>query len=342
MDKKNKIKKILNVIMFLISASILGYFCIDNNNLLVLIGIFPELNFFWLIAAVLILLLSWFFDSLVLKDILSDMTNKKYGNFASFKLIMVGQFFGAISPLSIAGKPMQVLYLINQNFSAGSAASVFVRKFLIYQSSMSIYLAMIMILKSQMFSSKIPGFMLFSLIGLLSQCLIIFVFIIFCINRNLTLKIILIISGLLSKIKIIKNPEETNKKIEKQLNFFLECNNSMNKNKPLIFRLYIFTFLQITSFFSIPFFIFKSFNLQGFPIFDMIATEGFVSMISSYTPLPGAAGTTEGSFILLFSYFFTGGVLYPSMILFRFITYYFGIIISFFMIKIKTKSTRKG
>lgn len=333
LDKNKKWNYVINIIMLIISVGILIYFCISNNNLLILIETIPKLNYFWLLIAIISMFMSWIFDSLVLRGILSDIQHKKYSKFSAFKLTMTGQFFSSITPLGAGGQPMQILYLTKKGVSAGSAISILVRKFLIYQSSMAVYSLIVILAKFGMFSSRVPGFIPLSLIGFISQCLIVSLLILFYINKEFTTKIIFLFSNLLSKIRIIKNSEHFKKNIEKQLNLFVENNNSMRKNKLLTIQLYLFTFLQFTSLFAVPFFIFKAFHYDGFPIVDMISTQAFVTMISSYTPLPGAAGTSEGSFIMLFQNFFSQDMLSLSMILCRLITYYSNIIMGLILIE---------
>lgn len=334
-NKKGKLKTALNIVLFIISISILAYFCISNNNLSTLINIIPNLNYFWLFLAIFSMFLSWLFDSFIIRSILSDISQKKYSKFLSFKLTMVGQFFSSITPLGVGGQPMQILYLTERGFPAGAAISVLIRKFLIYQSTMAAYSLLVIISKFNMFSSHIPGFVPLSLIGFGSQCFIVVLLLLFYINKTFTTKIINYLFTILSKLRIIKNPVEISKSIEKQLNSFVENNKSMRKNKLLNFKLYLFNILQFTFLFLVPFLIFKSFKYHGYPVIDMIAAQSFVTMISSYTPLPGAAGMTEGSFLVLFKDFFSPDVIPSSMILCRFITYYTNIIFGFIVIKLK-------
>lgn len=342
LDKRKKLKIVLNIILFIISVSILVYFCVSNNNLLTLMSIIPTLNYFWLFLALFSMFLSWLFDSFVIRGILSDMYHKKYSKFLSFKLTMVGQFFSSITPLGVGGQPMQILYMTERGFSAGTAISILVRKFLIYQSTMAAYSLLVIISKFNMFSSHIPGFVPLSLLGFGSQCFIVVLFLLFYINKDFTTKIINYLFKILNKIKIIKNPLEMGKTLEKQLNSFVENNNSMRKNKALNFKLYLFTFLQFTSLFLVPFLIFKAFKCPGYPIIDMISTQAFVAMISSYTPLPGAAGTTEGSFLILFVDFFGPNIISSAMILCRFIAYYTNIIFGFIVTRLKRHTDKNN
>lgn len=335
MEKNSKVKKWINILLLIITGGILAYFCISNNNLITLINILPKLNYFWFSLAVLSMFLSWYFDSQVIYLIMRGIGYKDYGRMLSFKITMTGQYFSSITPLGVGGQPMQVVEMNNQGFSVGKSISILVRKFLVYQTSMTVYSLIVILLKSSMFSSYIPAFIPLSLLGFGSQCFIVLVLVMFYVNKTFTTKIIRWISSLLSKIKIIKDPNKLSASIEDQLNFFVKNNNEMRGNKKLNFFLYTFTFLQLTCLFSVPFFIYKSFNNPGFPFFDMVSAQAFVTMISSYTPLPGAAGTTESSFLVLLERFYGEDIITSAMLLSRFITYYFNIVFGFLILRIK-------
>lgn len=340
MDKE-KLKNTVNILLLVVTIGILVYFCVHENNLLTLINAMPNLNYFWVIAALISMGMCWIFDSMTINGIMSDMLKKKYSKFLSFKTTMTGQFFSAITPLGIAGQPMQIVELTHQNVEAGKAISILVRKFLIYQSTMAVYSLTVILLKTHMFMSRVDNFIVLTLIGFFSQCFTVILLLLFYINKSFTTKIIELFVNLLSKIRIIKNADKYINKIKSELNFFLENNKSMRGNLSLTIRLYFFTFLQLTFLFLVPFFVYKAFNNAGYPVIDMIATQSFVNMISSYTPLPGAAGTTEGMFLLLFCTFFEVSVVTPAMIVCRFITYYLNIIVGFIVIKIKKTVNKK-
>ncbi len=339
--KKEKVKKWMNILLFIITVGILVYFCISDNNLQTLINILPSLNIMWMILAVFVVILSWYFDSVCIYLILSDISKEKYSRLSSFKLTMIGQLFSAVTPLGVGGQPMQILSLTGKGVQAGNSISIFVRKFLIYQATAAFYSVLSVIIKFKFFTSQIPVFIPLALIGLISQCFMVALILLFYVNRKFTSKIINWFFYLLSKVKIIKNPDEMSKKFEEQLDTYIKNNKQMSQNKILSLKLYLFTFLQFTCLFSIPFFIYKAFNNPGFPIIDMICAQTFLNMVASYTPLPGAAGTTESVFLLLFANFFSDDLLASAMLICRIITYYFCIVFGFIIYQIKTIKIKK-
>lgn len=325
--KKTDFKKVFNIALLLLSVGMLVYFCVKDNNLLTLLQSLPTLQPVWLLTACLSIVACWMLDSLLIYTITRSVYPGNYTYKGAFKITMVGQYFNAITPFAVAGQPMQLVSMSRQGVSTGIALSVLVRKFLIYQTTLTVYSLLVILFKFRFFDEQIHGFMPLALVGFVSQAAVVVLLLLFSTNRLLTTKIINGVFWLLSKLHIVRNPEETSKKVETQLQFYLDNNKSMNHNARMNLKLYAITFGQLTALFAVPFFLYKAFHKTGFPVIDMISAQSFVTMISSYTPLPGAAGTTEGSFLVLFQLFFEDGTTQQAMLLWRFITYYSSIII---------------
>ncbi len=315
-------KNIFNVALFALSVGLLVYFCLDENNLATLLQSLPTLNSFWLIGALLCMLLVWAMDSTVIYLLISHAYAKSYPFFNAFRITMVGQYFNSVSPYAVAGQPMQLLALTRQGVTSGVAISALVRKFLVYQTSLTIYSLAVILIRYSFFRDQVPGFMMLAWVGFLSQAALVVVLFLFSHNRTFTTKIIHAAVWLLTKLHIVKKPEETSQKVKDQLEFYIENNKAMQGNPRMSIKIYICTVLQLTALFSVPFFIYKAFHNPGAPIVNMISAQSFVTMTSSYAPLPGAAGAAESSFLMLFQMFFQPGVIKQAMLLWRLITYY--------------------
>lgn len=322
--RSNKIEftKLFNIFLFILSICLLIYFCADDNNLLTLINSIPSLNKFWLILACVAMLGMWGIDACIIYIITSIVYPKKYKFKSAVKTTMIGQYFNSITPFAVAGQPMQFITMIRQGVSSGVAVSVLMQKFLMYQTTLVTISLTAITFKYGYFKDHFPAFVPLSIIGFTSQAFIVILLLLFDFNRPFTTKVINFFFNILSKIHIIKNPEQTSKSLETQLDFYLKNNKSISKNHALTLRLYILTFTQIALLFSIPLLIYKAFHNPGFPIIDMISAQAFVTMISAYTPLPGASGTSEGSFLVIFDLFFKSADIKQAMLLWRFITYY--------------------
>ena len=330
MKGKSISSKVFQIILFAFSVGLLVYFCISDNNLVVLLQSVPSMNIFWLSGALTCVFLGWVLDSLIIKTLVAQAFDTDYGFKHAFKVTMVGQYFNSVTPYAVAGQPMQFLTLVRQGVASGIAISTLVRKFLVYQTSITCYSLAVIIVKYSFFRSKIQGFMALAFIGFLYQAASVVILILFTYCPNFTSRLIYGVIWLLNRFKIVKKPEETEKRVKDQLEFYIQNNKAMQGNRKLMLRVYIITFFQLTVMFSVPFFIYKAFRCPGAPIFNMIAAQSFVTMISSYTPLPGAAGAAEGSFLVIFQMFFSGSIIKQAMLLWRLITYYSSIIVGAF------------
>ena len=187
-----------------------------------------------------------------------------------------------------------------------------------------------LLLRSGFFSRELPGFLALAVVGFGYQSAVVIFLFFFTHNRKVTTKLIRGILRLLAKVRIVKNLQQAEDKLNRQLDFYLESNKAMHKDHKRSFMVYGLTVLQQTAVFAVPFFLYKAFRCEGFPAVDMISAQCFVTMISSYTPLPGAAGAAEGSFLVLFRMFFQEDILQQAMLLWRFISYYSSILVGAF------------
>ncbi len=340
--KNKKTKIAINLFLVLISFGTLFYFCLQNNNLINLIYLLPHLNLMYLQIAFLCMILSWYFDSLIIKELTKETCNQNYKNIFFFKITMVGQYFTTITPLGVAAQPMQILELGRYGINKGTAISLLLRKFYIYQLSLLIY----SVTSTFLYYWRIKNYHVdylcpLILVGILFQGTIIFLILLFSLNKNLTLNISKLSINLLYKLKIVKNKDKTLDSLVYKLEYFITNNKNLSKNKKLNLKLFIFTFFELTFTFLITFFIFKTFNHSSCPILSMTYTQNVTTTISSFTPLPGSAGTSENMFLVLFKPFFYENEIVTAMIIYRFISFYFALIPGIIFYKVKIKNFKK-
>ncbi|MGN1043301.1 MAG: YbhN family protein [Acutalibacteraceae bacterium] len=323
---KNTIKKIMNIILLLVSLGIIFYFFIDNNNYLKLLNALPYLNAFWIIMAFFSLIISWYFDSLSIKLIsnaISSSVNHRPPSF--FKISVCGQYFHAITPLGMGSQPAQILRLSKKNIPKEKAVLILFQKYVIYQTCLFFYSLTCFLIYRHHIEKHYPKIMLMVIMGLICQAVTLMTIKAIFFKKNLIIKTLKIILNLLFKLKIIKDQTIILKiviKFENKINNIYHTRKKVKKNKVLSMKIWICSFFQITFLFSVPFFIFKSFNHPVNPIFEILCTQSIINTTSSFTPLPGSCGTAEESFLSLFSSIFSSEEITSAMLLSRFITFY--------------------
>ena len=75
----------------------------------------------------------------------------------SIKAAMVGQLFASITPLQTGAQPAIYYVLAEEGIDSGSASSILMMKFIVHQTTMTIYSFIIIILKFSYFKSMISG-----------------------------------------------------------------------------------------------------------------------------------------------------------------------------------------
>ncbi len=268
MKNKTRASKIFQALLFAVSLALLVYFCISGNNLALLCESLPKLNLFWLFCACGCVVLNWAMDALVIKELVCHAYASDYPFMRAFKITMVGQYFNSVTPYAVGGQPAQFVALLGQGISSGIAISTLVRKFLIYQASISLFSLIVIILRYPFFHSQISGFMALAFVGFVYQAGTVVVLLLFTYCPKFTTKLIEGIVRLLTAMHIVHKPEESRKKVEDQLRFYLDNNQAMKGDNRLSARVFGCTFLQLFALFSIPFFIFKAFHGTGASVFE--------------------------------------------------------------------------
>ncbi len=335
---KRKIKSLLNVCLILVSFGILVYFCVVDNNLLNLINLFPSLNLEFIALAIFLFLLSWYFDSLVLYNIINSTPHTQLQKrFSVFVVSVIGQYFTLLTPLGIGGQPIQVVELTKRNIDKSASLSIVTKKFFIYQITFLIYLFLSIIFSFQKVKSLPTEYIAALIIGIVFQGAMIFSLFLFSTNKKLTLNIIDFFLRLFCKIHIVKDYKSTLKDLNSKLDFFVQINSKMKKNKFLNIKLCFYTFIQLSALLSIPFWVFQAFGEVKAQILESIFSQMLTNTISSFTPLPGSAGTAEKSFLTIFSGYLTPHKLSSAMLICRSITFYLAIIFGTIFYKIYSK-----
>ncbi len=297
------------------------FILIFNEGLESLVHQLSLLNPIWILVSIALMFSYWMFEAAALNEI-SGFYNRKKSFKESFSVTMVGQFFNALTPFATGGQPAQVVYLHNKGVDIGDGTAIIMLKFFVYQSVLVVYSLIVILISFPLFVNKIPLLFTMTFFGLAIHASMIIFTIIFSYNKVLTDKIIKLIYRVLKKFKFVKDEENFEKKIEETLSSFHDNAGLLKKNPKLLIKTSLLIFLQLTCYFSIPFFICISFGRYNIDYFYLFAATVFIATIISIVPLPGAAGGAEGGFTLFFKDFFGDAYILTGIIVWRLITYY--------------------
>lgn len=319
-------KKILNLTYILLTLTVIVIFAFMDHEIKDIWKTIEKLNLNWLICGFIFMICFWLMDSIILRYSVMSMF-KKISLFKAIKIALIGQYYNAVTPFSSGGQPVQAYYLMKHGIPIGIASSILTMKFLAYQSVLSFFCLIAMLLKSQIVIANGIQIFWFSLIGFIVHIAAIFLVVLLMVNQTFVVRAVVLLIRLGSKFKLIRQREKTEVSVTEHLDDFVKSAVFMAKNPVKLFTLCLLTLCQLIFYFGITYFIYRSIGLQQHSIIDIIAIQSFLYLAVSLFPTPGGTGASEGGFYIFFNLIFPKDVLFVSMLIWRLITYYSNIII---------------
>lgn len=328
-------KKFINIILIIIFTLIVLYFSLkDNYDEIIELLLNSDIR--WLFIGYLFVLSYTFLKSVVTNDIINKF--KKFDIKKTFDLQLMTFFFNAITPFSTGGQPFQVYTLKKNKLSLSDGTNVIVQESIIHQIAL-IVVGFLAIIINEIFDIyKFEGIILtFLILGFGLNILVIFLLFLISHSNKIDKLITKHIVKILTFLRIIKNKEILNK-LHNTIDNFNYNSKILLKDKKRFIKLILINCLALLCLYVVPLTILFSFN--NYVSFDgmiAIVLVSFISIISSYVPLPGGIGGQEYLFILMFGAYVNQPLLSSLMIMWRFITYYLPMIVGAVIFNVKNK-----
>lgn len=320
-------KQRLNILLLVIASFIVLYFVLkdDFENVVNLIS---NINFGWFLFSVLIVLIYWLFQALSLSAVLKSGKNK-LPFWILYKSMIMCNFFSAITPSATGGQPFQIYYLKKNGLRLGTASNLVIEQSTLYQIAL-VLMGLVAIVLNYFFDFFPSNSILkkLVLVGFTINVIVIFLLIFITINKKLSRYIILKIVKFLKKIKIIRDVDKMKLKVERFIENFYTSAKSLNSNKKALLKGIIFNFIALTLLYIVPLPV--AYSIGDYTSLNVITTlvaSAYVMLIGVFVPIPGGSGGVEYAFVSFFGFYLTGSHLMALLLIWRFITYYFSILI---------------
>lgn len=318
--------KVLNTIVLIVVSIVMGYFFIYLHGLENLINQLEYMKINWIIISFGTFVLFWIFETFVFKIIFGILYDKPMKFRTYFRYILIGQFFGAVTPFSSGSQPSQVLAMNEDGIPMEISASILAIKFIIHELVYFIFLIISLAIKFSYFNEKIDYFYEFCVVGVAINLVIISMAILMSFTVKAPKKIMLIIYKIMKIFRIMKNYEENCNNLDNKILNFHKHATLILQYKKECFIAMILTAAQWMAYYIIPYFIYRSFSMNEVSILTMITAQVFLTMFMSCIPIPGAEGGAEAGFYVIYRLFFSKSNLVPAIFIWRIITYYFTIL----------------
>lgn len=301
------------------------YFTLKDNFLDIL-NTLKTVNIIWLIIGVVFVFLSKYFIGLTTYYLAKkDKKDVSFGKMQQIALIY--PFFAGITPSSVGGEAFEVFYLKQCGISYGKASNISMQKFILYQISLIIVNLLAVILN--MFTNIVADTSLVGStvtlnfivnIAILGGC--------FLVTYNKTVKNFILHNSInfLSKIKVIKNSEESRKKVDTYLENFDEGAKALHKDRKLFWQLVAVNVISLIFLITAAWPVARALHINHINILNLFILATYAKMMCLLVVTPGNSGAAEYCFIYLFTGLIHEDGIMAYMLIWRFVTYYIPLI----------------
>ena len=329
----DNIKK--NTILLLIVTLIVLYIIL-KDNFYDIVKLLKQLDLKYILLATLFLFLSISIKGYVNYKITND--KEKISLKEAIKHNLIAQFFNGITPFSTGGQPMEVYMLTEHGIPLAKATNQTVQSFIFYQIALVIcgILAVFYNFTFHIFP-KISFLRHLVILGFSINIAVVIVLILISCSKTITQKIGDIIIRVLKKIKIRVNEDKIRETFSEYYAGFQEI--KLRKN---LFAIGIFlNIISLLLLYIVPLLVLYSMrDFYSINALETLTSSAYVYIIGAFVPIPGASGGIEYGFTQIFGNFISSNKLSATLLLWRFITYFIGIITGAIIFNLEKKEKK--
>ena len=309
-----------NTILLLLITIVVLYLVL-KDNLDNIAKSFRNIDLKYILIAIILYYISVCIRGFVNYLIVND--KKKLSIKEAIKHNLIIQFFNGITPFSTGGEPMEIYMLTEHNISLPKATNYSVQSFLFYQVSLVIC-GVIAVAYNYIFHifPKIQILQKLVLLGFIINIIVITILLLVSTSKKASEIIKKIIINFFKLFKIKINKKNLNKKFEDYYEGFKDISN----NKLICIGI-LLNIIGLSCLYIIPLFVAKAMGVTNLTGIETITASAYVYLIGAFVPIPGASGGIEYGFTQFYGIFIGLEKISAVLIVWRFITYYLGIIV---------------
>lgn len=311
------------VAMLLIGGGIVAY-SLRTVNLRLLVQDFFTLNWWWMLVALACICLYLILEGVVVKIFM----NNRHADFTwkdALRLPPIEQLFNGITPFSTGGQPAQLVAMLQCGVDGGLASSVLLMKFVVFQAMIVINFLISLLIGFHFIAEKLHALSLLVLLGFVIHLAVIVGLLLVMYWYGFTKRALNLLIKPCAWFMKPQRYERLRISLNEKVDSFYQESLRMKEEYGKVAKVCLVTLCQLFFYYAIPYFIMLALGVHGMNFIMVISLHVLIFMIISLFPIPGGAGGAEYSFSVLFASFIGSGTkLVLAMILWRLLTYYFG------------------
>ncbi|WP_225048159.1 lysylphosphatidylglycerol synthase transmembrane domain-containing protein [Lacticaseibacillus kribbianus] len=283
-----------------------------------------NLNLWWLLVATLVMLGSWAIESLVVQTFVAH-DGERLPFTSAARVTLVEQLFNNITPFASGGQPAQLIALMQAGVEGGRASSVLLMKFVVYQFMVLINFVLTIAIGFRQVAGRLGPLAWFIVFGFVIHVVVICGLLLVMYHYRFTKRLVAVMVGLYGRFAGPVRQATVAAKMAEKIDSFYAESLHLKREKTKVLRAAGLTLIQLLLYYSVPYFVLRSFGVDHVSLIEMMVLHVMIVMIVSLFPIPGGAGGAEYSFKTLFAtYVPAASQLVLAMLLWRLLTYYLG------------------
>lgn len=323
MERKSRKNILRNLIFFLLLLVITLWIILKDQSITQILDIIKGVKIQYVLVAILCMVIY-----IILEAVNIGRTLKILGEKTKFlkniKYALIGFFFSSITPAASGGQPMQIYYMHKEKISVANSTLALLLN-LTSMQIITISFALISLCMNYQYLNT--ALIIFFIVGITLNVMALTLLIIGIFSRRLSKWLVKVTIKVL-KIFRIKNIEEKQEKIERELTKYQYSAKYLKENKGLIVKTLITTGIQFFIYYSITYWTYRSFGFNESNILEIVGMQSVLYATVSGIPSPGAVGVSEGAFIEIFRNVYPEGLIKSATLLNRGVNFYLFVIIS--------------
>lgn len=320
----SKTKKLIrNLILFFALIVLTFSIILKDQDISQIFNILQKVRKEYILIAVACMCIYILCDAINIGRTLSALKEKST-LFKNIKYSLIGFFFSSITPAASGGQPMQIYYMHKEKISVASSTLALLINLTCIQI-VTISVALFSLIFNYSYLNKfLIGFFI---LGIILNSSALALLLISILSKRMTRGLINIAIKILKVFKV-RNIEDKQAKLENELKKYQDSAEYIKKNKLVILKNLLTTYIQFIAYYSISYWIYCSFGLSGHTAFEIITMQSVLYATVSGIPSPGAVGVSEGAYLAIFESAFPKVMLDGAMLLTRGVNFYLFVAIS--------------
>lgn len=325
---KNKKSIIGNAAFFLTLFGLTAYAVLRGKELPELLRVMHSVSPVYYIAGFIFIVVFVCCESYIIYRMLRVLRYDHVPKRNCVKYSFVGFFFSCITPSATGGQPAQLYYMNRDQVDVSVGTVILMIITILYKFVLVFLGTLIFLFRHFLITDYIWNVVFFFYLGMALNIFCVAFMLLLVFEPTLASRLVLGLMHFLEKFHILRKKKERMEKLQESMVEYHKAASVIQEHRGLIFRMFVVTLIQRVIHFSITYLVYRAFGLSELGFVDVVALQCVISISVDMLPLPGGMGISEGLFLKIFQKIFTGGLLYPAMLLSRGISYYALVLIS--------------